>query len=98
MLIQKSATTNGFGRERVAINRHRKFPAQDFETTNMIAVLVREQNTVELLRGHPALLETPDELARAQSAVDQNLAMIRGEERAIPGAAAAEHGQTEHAA
>jgi hypothetical protein len=64
----------------------------------MIAVFVGEKNAVEL-RGHDAtLFEAQNELARAQSTIDQNLAMIGGEQRAISGTAAAEHGQTEHVA
>jgi hypothetical protein len=42
------------------------------------------------------LLKPDDDLARAQSAIDQNPAVIGGNESAIPGAAAAEHGQVEH--
>jgi hypothetical protein len=98
MLIEQTVATNGFSRQRVAINRHGKFPAQDFETANMIAVLMREKHAIELLRGNAALLETADELARAQAAIDQNPAMIGRDERAISSAAAAEHGQTEHVA
>ena len=43
-----------------------------------------------------ALFEPDDDLARTQSAIDQNAAMIGGSEGTVPGAAAAEHGQTEH--
>jgi hypothetical protein len=43
-----------------------------------------------------ALLEPDDDLARAQSAVNQNAAMIGGNEGTVPGTAAAEHGQAEH--
>ena len=62
----------------------------------MIAVLVREQHAIELRRRDPALLQANDDLSGAQSAVDQNLAMIRRDQRAISRAAAAEHGQSEH--
>src|SRR2546423_1690986 len=74
-----------------------KFPAKDFEPANVIAVLVRQQHTVELRRRDPALLQPDDDLPRAQSAIDQNPAMIRRDERAISCATAAEHGQSEHA-
>ena len=63
----------------------------------MIAVLMGKQNAIELFGRHPALFETEDDLARAQSAIDENFAMIGRNERAIPGTAAAEHGETEHA-
>jgi hypothetical protein len=63
----------------------------------MIAVFVREQDTIQLIRCYAASLEAQDELARAQSSIDKNLAMIGRDEGTISGAAAAEHGQTEHA-
>ena len=90
------AAANGFRRVRVAINRDVKFPAKHFQAANVIAMLVGKEDAIELLGSDSALLEAHDELARAQSAIDQNSAMIGGDERAIPGAAAAEHGQTEH--
>ena len=64
----------------------------------MIAVFVSQKNPVELRRRDATLLQAQSQLARAQSAIDQNLAMIGGEQRAISGTAAAEHGQTEHVA
>src|SRR5687768_13379341 len=74
-----------------------KFPAEHFEAANVIAMLVGKQDAIELARGDPALFEAEDELARAQAAIDQEPAMIRRDERAISSAAAAEHGQCEHA-
>ena len=59
-------------------------------------MLVGEENTIELCRSDSALLEPDHDLPRAQSPIDQNSAMIGRDERAISGAAAAEHGQTEH--
>jgi hypothetical protein len=35
-------------------------------------------------------------LPRAQTAIDENRAMIGGDQRAVPRAPAAEHGQAEH--
>jgi hypothetical protein len=43
------------------------------------------------------LLEPDNDLARAQSAIDEDPAMIGRNQRAISGAAAPEHGQSEHA-
>ena len=63
----------------------------------MIAVLVCEQNAVEFLRRDAALLETNDNLPRAQPAIDKNFAVIRRNQRAITGTAAAEHREGEHA-
>jgi hypothetical protein len=73
-----------------------KFPAKHFETANMIAVLVGEKHAIELVGSDSALGETQDKLARAQSAVDQQAAMIGRDERAVSRAPAAEHRQTEH--
>ena len=63
----------------------------------MIAVFMGKQDAVELFGRHAALLEAEDDLARAQPAIDENFAMIGRDERAVPGTAAAEHGETEHA-
>ena len=63
----------------------------------MIAVLVREKNPVELFRRHLALFQSEHDLARAQPAIDQNLAVIRRHECTVPRATAAEDRETEHA-
>ena len=52
---------------------------------------------VELRRRDSALLETNDDLPRTQPAIDQNPAMIGRDHGAVSRAAAAEHGQSEHA-
>ena len=62
----------------------------------MIAMLVGKQDAIELLWRNAALLETKNDLPRAQAAIDQNFAMIGGDERAVTGTAAPEHRQTEH--
>ena len=62
----------------------------------MIAVFMREKHAIELFRPHAAECKPQDELTGAQSAIDQNPAMISRDQRAISGAAAAEHRQTEH--
>jgi hypothetical protein len=96
VLLEHAVAANGFGRESVAINGDREFAAQDFQATDMVAMFVRDQDAIELLRRDAALREAQDQLTRAQSAVDQNAAMVGGKERAVPGAAAAEYGQAEH--
>jgi hypothetical protein len=95
-VLAQAEATNGLGRLRVAINWNGKFPAKHFQPANVIAMLMCKKQTVELLGGDATLLKADDDLARAQSTIDQNPAVIGGNERAIPGAAAAEHGQTEH--
>jgi hypothetical protein len=62
----------------------------------VICVFVRENNTVELLRPDATLLQTQHDLPRAETAINENFAMIGGDERAISRASAAEHGQAEH--
>ena len=96
MLIENAVAAHRLGGERITINRDGKFPAKHFEAADVIAMLVGEEDAIELFRRDPALLEAQHELARAQSAIDQNPAMIGRDERAVSGAAAAEHRQTEH--
>ena len=62
----------------------------------MIAVLMREENAVEPVWRHTALFKAQDYLAGAQSTIDKNFAVISRDKRAVPGTAAAEHGQAEH--
>ena len=63
----------------------------------MIAMFMSKQHAVELFQSYPALLEAKSDLSCAKAAVYQDSAMIRGDERAVPGTAAPEHRQTEHA-
>jgi hypothetical protein len=98
MLIERAAASHGFGRLSVGVNRQCKFAAENFETTNMIAVLVSEQNAIELVGHDATLLEPEYDLAGAQPTVDQDFAMIGRDQRAISGTAAAEQSQTEHSA
>ena len=74
-----------------------KFPAEHFEPADVIAMFVGEEHAIELPRRDPALLEPDHDLPRAEPAIDQNPAMIGRDQRAISRAAAAEHGQSEHA-
>jgi hypothetical protein len=62
----------------------------------MIAVFMREKHAIELFRRHAAECKPQHELTRAQSAIDQKPAMIGRDKCTVPGAAAAEHRQTEH--
>jgi hypothetical protein len=96
MLIEQVVVTHGLGRQGVAINWNGKFAAENFEAADMIAVLVRNQDTVELLGRDAALFQAQDQLARAQAAIDQNFTMIGREKGAVARAAAAEHRDTEH--
>jgi hypothetical protein len=73
-----------------------KFPAEHFETADMIPVLVSKKHAIELVGSDTTLREAQDELAGAQAAINQQPAMIGGDERAVPGAAAPEHRQSEH--
>jgi hypothetical protein len=73
-----------------------KFSAEHFETANVIAMFVGEEDAIELVGSDSALLEAQDELARTQSAIDQQPAMIGRDERAVSRAPAPEHRQSEH--
>jgi uncharacterized protein len=73
-----------------------KFPAKHVEAANVIAMLVGEEDTIELVGSDSALREAQDKLARTQAAVDQQPAMIGRDERAVSRAPAPEHRQSEH--
>ena len=90
------AAANRFRRKRVAIDRDLEFATEHFKPADMIAMFVCKQDAIELSGSNAAERQTHDELACAQPAIDQNVAMIGRNERAISGAAAPEHGQTEH--
>src|SRR5438270_14052460 len=77
-VLAQAEATNGLGRLRVAINWNGKFPAKHFQPANVIAMLVCKKQTVELLGGDATLLKADDDLARAQSTIDQNPAGTGG--------------------
>jgi hypothetical protein len=97
VLIQRTTVADSLRGLGVRINRNIEFAAKNFEAADVISVLVSEQHAIELLRQHPALLQPDGDLARAQSAIDQDFAMVGCDERAVTGTAAPEHRQTEHA-
>src|SRR5438105_9228284 len=96
MLLEQSVVANRFCRERVAINRHVKFTAENFESANVISVLVCKKDAVKLVGRDYTFRQAQHQLPRAQAAVDKNLAMLGRDQGAVPGAAAAEHRQAEH--
>jgi hypothetical protein len=69
---------------------------ENFKTADVIGVFVRKNNAVELLRYDAALLQTQNDLPCTQTAINENLAMISGNQRTVSRAPAAEHGQAEH--
>ena len=95
-MLRQHPAADRFRRERVAINRDLKFPAEHFEPANVIAVFVREEHAVKLRGSDSALREAEKNLARAQPAVDEKPAMIGRDERAISRAPAPKHRQTKH--
>jgi hypothetical protein len=94
--LREIAGSKRFGREPIAVNRQVEFVAENFKTADVIGVFVRENNAVKLLGRNATLLKAQHDLARAQTAINENLAMLGGDQRAVPGAPAAEHGQAEH--
>ena len=70
--------------------------AENFKAADVIGVFVREDNAVELLRRDAALLQAQHDLPRAETAINENFAVLGGDQRAVPRAPAAEHGQAEH--
>ena len=94
--LRETAGPKRLRREPIAVNRQIEFVAENFKTADVISVFVREDNAVELLRRDAALLQAQHHLPRAQTAINENLAMIGCHQRAVPRAPAAEHGQAEH--
>ena len=78
------------------MNRQIEFVAENFKTADLICVFVRENNAVQLPGRDAALLQAQNDLPRAETAINENLAMIRGNQCAVSRAPAAEHGQAEH--
>jgi hypothetical protein len=70
--------------------------AENFKTADVICVFMRENNAIELVRRDAALLQTQHDLPRAQTAINEDIAVIGGNQRAVSRAPAAEHGQAEH--
>jgi hypothetical protein len=95
-VLTEPEATHGLGGLRIAVNWNGKLPAKHLQPANVIAMLVSKKQSIELLGGNATLLKPDYDLARAQSAIDQNPAVIGGNKSAIPGTAAAEHGQAEH--
>ena len=96
MSIEEAVAPKCFRREPIAINRHVKLSAQDFEPADVITVFVSKKDAIELLRQDTAFRQAQHQLSRAQPAIDQDLAMLGRDQRAVPRAPAAEHGQAEH--
>ena len=87
-----------FRRQRVAVDGQRRvLAAEHLQATGVVAVLVGEQDAVEFLGFDPGLFQAHDDLARAQARVDQQSALVGGDERTVARAAAAQDGEGEHA-
>jgi hypothetical protein len=97
MSTQPAIAAGRFGGEGVAINRDVKFAAKNSKPADVIAMFVGEEDSVELFWRDPTLLQTQDDLARAQSAINQDPAMISRHQSGVPSTAAPEHGEAEHA-
>ena len=76
MLLEQSIAPNCLRSKRVAIYRHLQFATKNFESANMIAVLVGKKDAIELAWRDPALREAQHQLSRAQTAIDENFAML----------------------
>ena len=94
--LRKTIGSKRLAGEPIAVNRQVELVAKNFKAANVIGVFVRENNTIQLLRRDAALLEAQNDLPRAETAINENLAMIRGNQRTVSRAPAAEHSQAEH--
>jgi hypothetical protein len=82
--------------EPITINRQIKFVAENFKAADVIAMFVCKNDAIELLRSYAALLQAQHHLPRAQTTINQDLAMIGCYQRTVSRATAAKHGQAEH--
>ena len=94
--LRETVGPEHLAREPIAVNRQIELVAENFKAANVISVFVRENNAVELFRRDAALLQTQNDLACAETAINENLAMIGSYQRTVSRAPAAEHGQAEH--
>ena len=94
--LREAAGPKRLGCEPIAVNRQIEFVAENFKTADVISVFVRENNAVEPLRCDATLLQTQHDLPRAQTAINENIAVIGRDQRAVSRAPATEHGQAEH--
>jgi hypothetical protein len=70
--------------------------AENFQAADVIGVLMCKNHAVELFRRYTALLQAQHDLSRAQSTIDENLAMFRRNKRAVSRAPAPKQRQAEH--
>ena len=89
MSIQGTVGADRFCGKGIRIYRDLKFAAKNFQPANMIAMLVRKQNAVEVFRRDSALLKPKNNLPCAQSTIDQEFAFIALDQSAIARAAGA---------
>ena len=98
MFLERAVTSDRFSGQGVGVYRYLKFPTKHFQATNVIAMLVGKQDAIELFRSDSALFEAQCQLPRAQSAINQNVAVTSGDEGAVSRTSAPQHRQTEHVA
>lgn len=59
-------------------------------------MFVGQEDAIEFVRADPTVSEAENELASAQTAIDEQPAVVGCDQRAVACAAATEHPQTEH--
>src|SRR5438874_11526643 len=74
-VLTEPEATHGLRGLRIAVNWNGKLPAKHLQLASVIAMLVSKKQSIELLAGNATLLKLHYDLARAQSAIDQNVAM-----------------------
>src|SRR5215469_8085076 len=81
--LRKTAGPKRLRCESIAINRQIELVAENLKAADVIAVLMRKKNAVELFRSDAALLQAQHDLPRAETAINENLAMIGRDQRAV---------------
>jgi len=94
--LRETAGPKRLRREPIAVNRQIEFVAENFKTADVISMFVCQHNAVQLLRRDATLLQTQNDLPRAETSINENLAVIGGDQGTVSRAPAAEHGQAEH--
>ena len=94
--LRKTTGLKRLGGEPIAVNRQIEFVTENLKTADVICVFMRENNSVELLRRDAALLQAQHDLPRAETAINEDLTMVGGNQRTVSRAPAAKHGQAEH--
>ncbi|MGC3989634.1 MAG: hypothetical protein QM796_08155 [Chthoniobacteraceae bacterium] len=96
--LHAAPRTERFGGEGIGVNRQPMALAEHFEPRDVVAVLVGDEDAVELRKLDAHLREAQRNLPGAQPTIDEHTAFFGLDQGAIPRTSAGEGGETEHGA